>query len=470
MGGSGGSSDNTNPPESEEAVNLTIIDRVSEYTSDEIYAQFDAIMNSSYSNEAKYKMLLGLFTSFGITDVKEGIQYLSNTTDKRYAYLNLTTDEIYCASNFQYMLDNTAKGYVMRGLLLADGLVFNGEINDWLDFTTYVEKDYPGVAKYKAMLYDFMDTAAKSIEIQSDIKLISDLSKNVTNAAKLKADDLIDKLNACASIEEEKAILTSSDALDVWVELSEKRDENGKVLLSYKLDESSGFGQFAKAMGTATKTVSIVDMGVEDVIDLLTLDSKLAVYAQYETFLNDVVSNIELIPYQLRWAASQILDELPKGYLAEIKDIAFDILEKTKFNKTVREAVLNKIGASSLTSWITAINIEAFFINKIADVGSMVKNEACVEGYAYLANAFKEQLEASKQRFLSSKTEENAWGFYYNYNILYKLRYKGEEAMQWAVGTGIITGKDNETRLDPQGNASRAECATIIMRFVEKYE
>ena len=45
-----------------------------------------------------------------------------------------------------------------------------------------------------------------------------------------------------------------------------------------------------------------------------------------------------------------------------------------------------------------------------------------------------------------------------------------EEAMQWAVGTGIITGKDNETRLDPQGNASRAECATIIMRFVEKYE
>lgn len=44
-----------------------------------------------------------------------------------------------------------------------------------------------------------------------------------------------------------------------------------------------------------------------------------------------------------------------------------------------------------------------------------------------------------------------------------------KDAMQWAVGSGIITGKDNETRLDPQGNANRAECATIIMRFVEKY-
>lgn len=45
-----------------------------------------------------------------------------------------------------------------------------------------------------------------------------------------------------------------------------------------------------------------------------------------------------------------------------------------------------------------------------------------------------------------------------------------KEAMSWAVGTGIITGKDNGTRLDPQGNASRAECAIIIQRFMERYD
>lgn len=45
-----------------------------------------------------------------------------------------------------------------------------------------------------------------------------------------------------------------------------------------------------------------------------------------------------------------------------------------------------------------------------------------------------------------------------------------DEAMQWAVGMGIITGKYNETILDPQGNATRAECATIIMRFMEAYK
>ena len=51
-----------------------------------------------------------------------------------------------------------------------------------------------------------------------------------------------------------------------------------------------------------------------------------------------------------------------------------------------------------------------------------------------------------------------------------KVSGYADEAMQWAVGNGIITGKNNGTVLDPQGNATRAECATIMMRFLEIYE
>lgn len=42
------------------------------------------------------------------------------------------------------------------------------------------------------------------------------------------------------------------------------------------------------------------------------------------------------------------------------------------------------------------------------------------------------------------------------------------EAMQWATEQGIVNGKSNST-LDPQGNATRAEVATMMMRFAEKY-
>ena len=40
-------------------------------------------------------------------------------------------------------------------------------------------------------------------------------------------------------------------------------------------------------------------------------------------------------------------------------------------------------------------------------------------------------------------------------------------AMQWAVGSGLISGKTAST-LNPQDKASRAEIATIIMRYCEQ--
>lgn len=44
-----------------------------------------------------------------------------------------------------------------------------------------------------------------------------------------------------------------------------------------------------------------------------------------------------------------------------------------------------------------------------------------------------------------------------------------KEAMQWAVGSGLILGKDNNL-LDPQGTAIRAEIAAMLHRFIKKYE
>lgn len=44
--------------------------------------------------------------------------------------------------------------------------------------------------------------------------------------------------------------------------------------------------------------------------------------------------------------------------------------------------------------------------------------------------------------------------------------------MQWAVGVGMISGKpngDGSFRLDPKGEATRAECAAMLKRFQDKY-
>lgn len=47
-----------------------------------------------------------------------------------------------------------------------------------------------------------------------------------------------------------------------------------------------------------------------------------------------------------------------------------------------------------------------------------------------------------------------------------KVNSYAVEAMRWAVGEGLISGT-GAGLLAPQGNATRAQVATILMRFVE---
>ena len=38
------------------------------------------------------------------------------------------------------------------------------------------------------------------------------------------------------------------------------------------------------------------------------------------------------------------------------------------------------------------------------------------------------------------------------------------ESMQWGLKSGILSGKDNGTRLDPKGTATRAECSKMLLK------
>ena len=48
-----------------------------------------------------------------------------------------------------------------------------------------------------------------------------------------------------------------------------------------------------------------------------------------------------------------------------------------------------------------------------------------------------------------------------------KVSTHAKTAMQWAVGTGVITGNDDRT-LTPQGTATRAEAASMIYKYCTK--
>lgn len=56
----------------------------------------------------------------------------------------------------------------------------------------------------------------------------------------------------------------------------------------------------------------------------------------------------------------------------------------------------------------------------------------------------------------------------YTYNDAYAVSSYATNAISWAVAEGLISGM-NATTLAPQNNASRAECASIIQRFMNKF-
>jgi len=53
-----------------------------------------------------------------------------------------------------------------------------------------------------------------------------------------------------------------------------------------------------------------------------------------------------------------------------------------------------------------------------------------------------------------------------SYNDAFEISEWAIPAFQWACGAGIIFGKPGGY-LDPKGSATRAEFATVLMRFIE---
>ena len=81
-------------------------------------------------------------------------------------------------------------------------------------------------------------------------------------------------------------------------------------------------------------------------------------------------------------------------------------------------------------------------------------------------NITREQLAAILYRYAGSPTVSGS--ALNKYTDKQSVSEWAESAMLWAVNQGIVSGKTSTT-LDPKGNATRAEVATMMMRFAEKY-
>jgi len=112
----------------------TIVEAVRRYTSKEelgiIAKRLEEILQNNVGADEVMRLLVELFGTNDLTDIREGIEYLVDCSDERASYLALMTDGMYCAYNYQQYVENNK--LVADELTLAS-LFIGGEINDYIN-------------------------------------------------------------------------------------------------------------------------------------------------------------------------------------------------------------------------------------------------------------------------------------------------------------------------------------------------
>lgn len=417
-----------------EKADKTIIDTVDRYASGKEVQEVLDIFDNSMSEEELRQRLFEYYNYNNMLDVRERIIELRDMHDERWDYEGLICDDMYLAWQYYDYLNNTPKGTAARVALYASGLVFNGEINDWINPSTYIDSELPGIKKYKSLLEEFIQMQNSSIEAYSYIKEAEKfINSSVGVWSATEKAEIIKRL---------KDAPDSATCKSIFNDFVANKISYGSNTMTYVYDGEKP--AFMEAMGVIDTTFTVVNTTVDGITALVDVSSNLEIYRVYHVFLQEIYQADDL-PWELTVAAYQLDKELEQAYWTPIKGILDEIRDEClgeAFDATGFKNLLNKNG------WLSAINYTAFCINQFVDVGKLVVNSCHTEGYAFLAMHYKNKLEQCKQQFLANKTEENAWAFYEAYIMLWKLRIAGEEKflqMSKLEGGTVVDGLSKAT-------------------------
>lgn len=416
-----------------------IVEQVNKYTSAEEYAQYSYIMESNTSYEEKLSQLSNLFNNYGISDIREGVSYLSNTTKYRYNYLYLTTDEAFCPYNFHEWLYTTSLGFVARSELYTAGLIFNNELSDWtgLLLTGNID-DCPGAKKNKQFLKDILGQNKKNLtqEILGKSSKYAKYLKNTLTLNNVYNDYEINKLmdNILSTTDEIERTMYQEKFAEKLIHYVKASDIDAGNSINIYLDGD----KFGKALGYASNIISIASTTVDDIVTMMKLQENIELYQNNKNFLTTIYENTD-VSYEMRIAAKSLLNDINNGYWNNIQKIIKDIFKITKdtveselvLDKTALTAIEESLGVDSFgkvfAEAMGTITLATFISNIVIDAGDFVKQVAYTQGYAELSLLYSLKLQDDRNNFINEKNVDNAWQFFEDYTILWNLRYLGEK-------------------------------------------
>lgn len=230
----------------------------------------------------------------------------------------------------------------------------------------------------------------------------------------------------------------------------------------YKLDKLTVTDGSGKTVSTVKKSDTVYTFTMPASAVTVGVSYAKADETPSKTKFNDVSAN--------DWFASAVDYVTGKGMMNGTADNTFSPKANTTRGMVVTVLYRLENQPSTSAASFTDVASGAYYANAVAWANA----NGIVSGYG--SGKFgpndkvtREQLAAILYRYAQYKKYDVSVGEDTNilsYNDAQSISSYAIPAIQWACGAGVVTGKSG-SKLDPKGNATRAEVAAMLMRFCE---
>lgn len=230
----------------------------------------------------------------------------------------------------------------------------------------------------------------------------------------------------------------------------------------YKLDKLTVTDGSGKTVSTVKKSDTVYTFTMPAFAVKVGVSYVKATETPSKTKFNDVSAN--------DWFASAVDYVTGKGMMNGTADNTFSPKANTTRGMVVTVLYRLENQPSTSAASFTDVASGAYYANAVAWANA----NGIVSGYG--SGKFgpndkvtREQLAAILYRYAQYKKYDVSVGEDTNilsYDDAQSISSYAIPAIQWACGAGVVTGKSG-SKLDPKGNATRAEVAAMLMRFCE---
>lgn len=230
----------------------------------------------------------------------------------------------------------------------------------------------------------------------------------------------------------------------------------------YKLDKLTVTDGSGKTVSTVKKSDTVYTFTMPDSAVKVGVSYVKATETPSKTKFNDVSAN--------DWFASAVDYVTGKGMMNGTAANTFSPKANTTRGMVVTVLYRLENQPSTSAASFTDVASGAYYANAVAWANA----NGIVSGYG--SGKFgpndkvtREQLAAILYRYAQYKKYDVSVGEDTNilsYDDAQSISSYAIPAIQWACGAGVVTGKSG-SKLDPKGNATRAEVAAMLMRFCE---